>query len=282
MIGTNMLQTTFHPTAAPSPRCRTRAGSSAALCVAGVCAAVLPALAPCVTAAQGAPATSPPPPPTGSPAATSAPPASPSQLPGATQGTGDLGKKLFPNAQSAPLSGVGAAPAPPPRAAPPQPAAPAPAPAEGGTETRGLDQEIQGLKKDVVDLNKDLFILEEELLFPANTQMAVFLSVDVGDFFALDAVQLKIDQKEVINYLYTPRERDALLKGGVQRLYLGNLKVGPHELVAFFSGSGPNARAYKRGASLRFEKGVGAKYLELKINDRQRKLEPEFEIKDWE
>jgi len=52
--------------------------------------------------------------------------------------------------------------------------------------------------------------------------------------------------------------------------------------VAFFSGSGPNARPYKRGASLRFEKGVGAKYLELKINDRQRKLEPEFEIKDWE
>jgi len=110
----------------------------------------------------------------------------------------------------------------------------------------------------------------------------VFLSVDVGDFFALDSVQLKIDRKEVINYLYTPRERDALLKGGVQRLYLGNLKVGPHELVAFFNGSGPNARAYKRGASLRFEKGVGAKYLELKINDRQRKLEPEFEIKDWE
>jgi hypothetical protein len=160
---------------------------------------------------------------------------------------------------------------------------PAPAsPAESAPDTRGLDQQIQGLKKDVVDLNKDLFILEEELLFPANTQVAVFLSVDVGDFFALDAVQLKIDQKEVINYLYTPRERDALLKGGVQRLYLGNLKVGPHELVAFFNGTGPNARAYKRGASLRFEKGVGAKYLELKINDRQRKFEPEFEIKDWE
>src|SRR5437879_2846674 len=78
------------------------------------------------------------------------------------------------------------------------------------------------------------------------------------------------------------RELEALLKGGVQRLYLGNLKVGPHELVAFFNGKGPNERAYKRGASLRFEKGVGAKYLELKINDRQRKLQPEFEIKDWE
>jgi hypothetical protein len=166
--------------------------------------------------------------------------------------------------------------------APAAPAAAAPAPAEAATDTRGLDQEIQGLKKDVVDLNRDLFVLEEELLFPANTQVAVFLSVDVGDFFGLDSVQLKIDQKEVINYLYTPREVDALLKGGVQRLYVGNLKVGPHELVAFFSGKGPSDRAYKRGASLRFEKGVGAKYLELKIADRQRKLQPEFEIHDWE
>jgi hypothetical protein len=187
--------------------------------------------------------------------------------------------------------------APPPAAAPGSPPAPATntpaaaeaaapgaaaAPAEGAAETRGLDQEIQGLKKDVVDLNKDLFILEEELLFPANTQVAVFLSMDVGDFFALDSVQLKIDRKEVINYLYTPREVEALLKGGVQRLYLGNLKVGSHELVAFFNGKGPSERDYRRGASIRFEKGVGAKYLELKIDDRQRKLQPEFEIKDWE
>jgi hypothetical protein len=161
------------------------------------------------------------------------------------------------------------------------PATPAAA-AEGAADTRGLDQQIQGLKKDVVDLNKDLFVLEEELLFPANTQVAVFLSMDVGDFFSLDSVQLKIDQKEVINYLYTPREVDALLKGGVQRLYVGNLKVGPHELVAFFNGKGPSDRAYKRGASLRFEKGVGAKYLELKIDDQQKKLQPEFQIKDWE
>jgi hypothetical protein len=155
------------------------------------------------------------------------------------------------------------------------------APADA-VDTRGLDQEVQGLKKDVVDLNRDLFVLEEELLFPANTQVAVFLSMDVGDFFALDSVQLKIDRKEVIDYLYTPREVEALLKGGVHRLYLGNLKVGPHELVAFFSGKGPNDRDYKRGATIAFEKGIGAKYLELKINDRQRKQQPEFEIKDWE
>ena len=186
-------------------------------------------------------------------------------------------------ANAAPPSAPASTPATPPAGADAAATPPAAdAPADAAPDTRGLDQEVQGLKKDVVDLNRDLFVLEEELLFPANTQVAVFLSMDVGDFFALDSVQLKIDQKEVINYLYTPREVEALLRGGVHRLYLGNLKVGKHELVAFFSGKGPNDRDYKRGASVRFEKGIGAKYLELKINDRQRKQQPEFEIKDWE
>lgn len=161
----------------------------------------------------------------------------------------------------------------------------APAAPESGeppADTRALDETVQDLKKDVVDLNKELFVLEEELLFPANTQVAVFVSMDIGEFFALDALTLKIDNKEVANYLYTPREAEALLKGGVHRVYLGNLKVGEHQLVAFFSGKGPNARDYKRGANLKFEKGVGAKYLELKITDRQRRAQPEFAIKDWE
>ena len=151
-----------------------------------------------------------------------------------------------------------------------------------GTATRSLDEQIQDLKKDVVDLNKDLFMLEEELLFPANTQVAVFVSMDVGDFFALDSISLKIDSHEVSNYLYTPREVTALLKGGVQRLYVGNLRSGQHELIALFNGKGPHERAYRRAASVRFEKGVGAKYLELKITDHQRAQQPEFEIKDWE
>jgi hypothetical protein len=154
--------------------------------------------------------------------------------------------------------------------------------APSAADTRSLDEDTQSLKKDVVDLNRDLFVLEEELLFPANTQVAVYVSMDVGEFFGLDSITLKIDNKEVTNYLYTPREVDALLKGGVQRLYLGNLKVGSHELVAFFSGKGPDNRDYRRGATLKFDKSIGAKYLELKIEDRQRKMQPEFEIKDWE
>jgi hypothetical protein len=163
-----------------------------------------------------------------------------------------------------------------------QAAPPPPAEGEPPADTRALDETVQDLKKDVVDLNKELFVLEEELLFPANTQVAVFVSMDIGEFFALDSLTLKIDNKEVANYLYTPREAEALMKGGVHRVYLGNLKVGDHQLVAFFEGKGPNNLDYKRGANLKFEKGVGAKYLELKITDRQRKGQPEFAIKDWE
>jgi len=149
-------------------------------------------------------------------------------------------------------------------------------------EFRTLDSDVQDLKKEVLDLNKDLFILEEELLFPSNTQVAVYVSLDVGTFFNVDSVTIKMDNKEVANYLYTAREAEALLKGGVHKIYLGNLKVGQHELVAFFTGKGPHERDYKRGATLNFEKGVGAKYLELKISDRVRKQQPEFIIKEWE
>ena len=147
---------------------------------------------------------------------------------------------------------------------------------------KSLDQEVQALKKEVLDLNRELFVLEEELLVPANTQVAVFVSMDVGEFFAVDSVTLKLDNKEVANYLYTEREAQALLKGGVHRVYLGNLKAGDHELIALFTGQGPHARDYRRGATVRLTKGVGAKYVELKISDRATKAQPEFVVKEWE
>ena len=147
---------------------------------------------------------------------------------------------------------------------------------------RQLDQDVQSLKKEVLDLNRDLFLLEEELLFPANSQVAFFLSMDVGEYFKLDSVSLKIDGKEVANYLYTDREAGSLLRGGVHRVHMANLKAGDHELVAIFTGQGPQSREYRRGATLNFSKGIGAKYVELEITDRIQKQQPEFVIKEWE
>jgi hypothetical protein len=153
---------------------------------------------------------------------------------------------------------------------------------DGSAELKAVDQDVQALKKQLIELNRDLFKLEEELLYPASTQVAVFLSVDVGTFFALDSVTLKVDDKEVANYLYTDREVQALHRGGVQKLYLGNLKAGEHEIVAFFTGKGPHERDYRRGTTVRFDKAVGAKYVELRISDREASLQPEFVVRQWE
>ena len=155
-------------------------------------------------------------------------------------------------------------------------------PAWPETAAASMDDEIQDLKAEILDLNRELFLLEEELLFPANTQIAIFVSMDVGEFFALDSVQVKLDGKEVGNYLYTEREVEALHRGGVHQLFLGNVKTGDHELVAIFTGLGPHGREYRRGATLNFDKQIGAKFVELRITDREIKQQPEFFVREWE
>jgi hypothetical protein len=163
-----------------------------------------------------------------------------------------------------------------------EPPAPVPAPVAAPAKIEALDERIQDIKSDVIKLNRDLLVLEEELLFPANTQVVVFVSLDVGKMFELDSVQVKIDDKLIANYLYTPLEVQALHRGGVQRLYLGNLRAGEHEIVAFFTGGGPHARDYKRGTTIKFTKDTQAKFVELRIRDSQAKLQPEFDVKVWQ
>ncbi len=147
---------------------------------------------------------------------------------------------------------------------------------------KALDDDIQALKQEVIALNRELFVLQEELLYPSGTQVAVFLSLDVGKYFTLDSVQLKVDNKVVTNYLYTERELQALQRGGVQRLYMGNLKAGEHEVIAIYTGKGPNGRDYRRGASHVLVKRLGPSFVELKIVDNTGSEQPDFSIKEWE
>ena len=145
-----------------------------------------------------------------------------------------------------------------------------------------LESDLEALKQELIELNRELFLLEEDLLAPSDTQVAVFVAVDQGSLFELDSVQLKLNDKAVANYLYTERELSALQRGGVHRLFLGNLPAGEHEVVAFFTGRGPKGRDYKRGASLNFEKTLGPKYLELRVLDDADAAQPRFEIREWD
>jgi hypothetical protein len=153
---------------------------------------------------------------------------------------------------------------------------------EGALEEGALDADIEALKKEVLSLNRDLFILEEDLLFPSNTQFSVFLSMNAGALFSLDSVQLKIDDKNIANHLYTERELAALKRGGVQRLYIGNLPSGEHEIVAIFSGVGPKGRDYRRGESILIEKTTEPQFVEFIIADDTGKEQPQFDVRVWE
>jgi hypothetical protein len=147
---------------------------------------------------------------------------------------------------------------------------------------QSLDNRIQDLKKEVLELNRDLFILEEDLLFPANTQFTIFLSMDMGKLFALDSVEVKINDKLVASHLYTEREVKALQRGGVQQLHIGNLPTGRHEMVAYFTGKGPHNRDYRRGATVIINKTSAPQYIELRITDNAAKQQPDFRVKVWE
>lgn len=153
--------------------------------------------------------------------------------------------------------------------------------AETAESAASLDTRVQELKAEVIRLNRDLLVLEEELLYPAGTQVALFVSMDVGRLFELESVQIKLDDKIVANYLYTALEVQALHRGGVQRVFVGNLRAGRHQVTAFFTGRGPHARDYRRATALEFDKGSDPRYIELRIKDAQARLQPEFEVKVW-
>jgi hypothetical protein len=146
------------------------------------------------------------------------------------------------------------------------------------SQTLSVQEQLQALKKEVIALNRDLFVLEEDLLFPSSTQLVVYLAMDVGTYFDLDSVEVKLDGKTVTHYLYTEKQQEALVKGGVQKLHLANLAQGEHEISAFFIGKGPHEREYTRATSLVFTKSADAKLLELRIADSSASQQPEFSV----
>lgn len=145
-----------------------------------------------------------------------------------------------------------------------------------------LDVKLQALKDDIIDLNTHIFRLQEELLYPEDSSVVIFLSVEGGNYFALDSVKLLLNDTLVTSYLYTDREVTALKKGGVQRLYMGNVKTGDHQLSAVFTGKGPQGQDYKRAETIPLHKQKGAAFIKLVVRDDLAKKQPEFAYEAWQ
>ncbi|MBU2113206.1 MAG: AraC family transcriptional regulator [Gammaproteobacteria bacterium] len=142
-------------------------------------------------------------------------------------------------------------------------------------------EQLEQLKQQVIQLNRELFLLEEELLFPPQTQLALYLSVDSGQFFQLDSVELRLNDKPIAAHLYTVEQRDALSRGAIQPLFKTNINAGEHNLTAVFVGKGPDKRDYRRAVSYQFAKADDAVLLELQIKDRSSDYQPEFIVAPW-
>ena len=123
-------------------------------------------------------------------------------------------------------------------------------------EMRSLDEQVQEIKTDVLAIAADLGRLEEKLLYPSTTQVAVFVSIAEGVTLRLDAMQLHIDGQLATHYIYSFKELEALQKGGVQRIYAGNLPTGAHQLEVAVSGKADGGRDFTASDTFAFDKGI--------------------------
>ncbi len=123
-------------------------------------------------------------------------------------------------------------------------------------ELKSLDEQVQEIKSDVLGIASELNNLEERLLYPSNTQMAVFVTLAEDESFRLDSVQLDIDGDLATHHIYSFKELEALQKGGVQRLFTGNVPTGGHALRVRVSGKLPNGNDFSLEDQFDFDKGV--------------------------
>jgi hypothetical protein len=144
-------------------------------------------------------------------------------------------------------------------------AQPGPADESARAQMKGLDEQVQEVKSDVLSIAADLNQLEEKLLYPSDTHLAVFVALAHGETLRLDAVQIQIDGQPATSYIYSFKELDALRKGGVQRIYSGNIATGTHEIAVTVSGKLANGKDYSQSGHFPFTKEIKPKLLGVSL-----------------
>ena len=132
-------------------------------------------------------------------------------------------------------------------------------------QIKGLDEQVQEIKSDVLSIATELNQLEEKLLYPSNTQVAVFVSLVSGETFRLDSVEIQMDGKPVAHHIYTFKELEALQKGGVQRIYTGNIRSGDHDMEVSVIGKSSGGRDLQKTNRFKVNKDLGPKIVEISL-----------------
>lgn len=128
-------------------------------------------------------------------------------------------------------------------------------------QMQSLDEQVQEIKGDVLRIAAELSQLEERLLYPSNTQVAVFVSIAEDEDLRLDSARIQIDGELVAHHIYSFKELEALREGGVQRIHTGNIATGEHQLEVSIAGKSPSGGDFQEEKSFSFVKGVEPKLL---------------------
>jgi len=139
-----------------------------------------------------------------------------------------------------------------------EPAAPAP--------MQSLDEQVQEVKSEVLSIAAELNRLEERLLYPSNTQVAVFVALEAGDAARFDSVELQLDGELVAHHIYSFKELEALQRGGVQRIYTGNVATGDHRLAILVKGRSSSGSDFAASEEFSFTKEVEPKLVGLTLS----------------
>ncbi len=145
-------------------------------------------------------------------------------------------------------------------------------------QSKSLDERVQGIKADTLNIATQMRLLEEKLLYPSGTQVAVYVSLDKAAKYRPDSIEIRLEGKPVASHLYSAKEVEALKKGGVQRLYTGNIASGEHDLQVFLSGKNAGGVDFYRNDAFKFSKDTGPKIVEIRLISAAEQI---ITLRDW-
>jgi hypothetical protein len=136
-----------------------------------------------------------------------------------------------------------------------------------GVQAKALNssEKLSELKHDVVTLNSDIMRLKMSLAAVKHEQLTILLQLNKSPDFELYNIKLRLNSTVVVDFDYSDREVSALENQGVQRLYVGKLTPGIHQVTAFLTGTQSDGNIYKRGAMLKLIKSEYGKTLLVNI-----------------
>ena len=139
-------------------------------------------------------------------------------------------------------------------------------------QLKGLDEQVQDIKSEVLSIAADLNLLEERLIYPSGTQISIFVSLEKNETFRLDSLEIMLEGTPVAHHIYTFKELEALQKGGVQRIYTGNIRSGEHDLQVSMTGKSTGGSDLEETGSYVVNKGVGPRIVEIRLTAHDIKI----------